>query len=181
MTRIALTLAFFLMIPAAGLSATWTVGTSGEDYTTIQAAISAGTTVNGDTVLVSPGTYDENINFWGKNIIVTSSGGPTVTTIRGTGNDSVVRFEYSETLAAVLEGFSITNGVGWHGGGIICDRAGPTIRDNYIYGNRTADYDLNWGGGIYCRESWRHFRGRSYRQHLWAQSPHGPCNTELRF
>jgi len=40
------------------------------DYVTIQAAINAA--VNGDTVLVSPGTYFENINFRGKNIVVAS-------------------------------------------------------------------------------------------------------------
>ena len=40
---------------------------------TIQAAINAAS--NGDTVLVAPGTYRENINFMGKAITVTSSGG----------------------------------------------------------------------------------------------------------
>ena len=40
------------------------------DYPTIQEAINAA--VNGDTVLVSPGTYVENINFRGRNIVVAS-------------------------------------------------------------------------------------------------------------
>jgi len=38
------------------------------DYPTIQEAIN--TSVNGDTVLVAPGTYVENIDFVGKAIIV---------------------------------------------------------------------------------------------------------------
>ena len=40
------------------------------DYPTIQQAIDAAS--NGDTVLVSPDRYYENINFKGKNILVTS-------------------------------------------------------------------------------------------------------------
>jgi len=39
-------------------------------YSTVQSAINASS--NGDTVLVQPGTYVENINFNGKNIFVGS-------------------------------------------------------------------------------------------------------------
>jgi hypothetical protein len=38
---------------------------------------------SGDIVLVAPATYFENINFNGKAITVTSSGGPAVTIIDG--------------------------------------------------------------------------------------------------
>jgi hypothetical protein len=41
------------------------------DYSTIQGAIN--TTVEGDMVIVSLGTYAENINFNGKDIILTST------------------------------------------------------------------------------------------------------------
>ena len=46
------------------------VSTSGGQYSSIQKAIDASS--NSDTVLVSPGTYTENINFNGKNIVVGS-------------------------------------------------------------------------------------------------------------
>ena|SRR5882762_8467466 len=49
------------------------------DQPTIQAAISAAQ--NGDTILVSPGTYAENIDFIGKAITVKSTNGAKVTII----------------------------------------------------------------------------------------------------
>src|ERR1700738_4343800 len=78
------------------------------DQPTIQAGINAA--VNGDTVLVSPGTYVENINFLGKAITVASAKGPKVTIIDGNKKDSVVIFNHQETTASVLSGFTIQNG-----------------------------------------------------------------------
>ena len=80
---------------------------------TIQAAINAAS--NGDTVLVAPGTYRENINFMGKAITVTSSGGPSVTTIDGGAAGSVVTFSSNEGTNSVLSGSTITNGLGGNG------------------------------------------------------------------
>src|SRR5260370_1770191 len=75
---------------------------------TIQAASNAAR--NGDTVIVAPGTYTENINFGGKAITVTSSGGPSVTIIDGGAHGSVVPFNSGETTSSVLSGFTIQNG-----------------------------------------------------------------------
>ncbi|HEV2351619.1 MAG TPA: choice-of-anchor D domain-containing protein [Terriglobia bacterium] len=104
------------------------------DQPTIQAAINAA--VNGDTVQVSPGTYTENINFNGKAITVTSTGGPQVTIIDGGGITAVVAFATAEGLTSVLNGFTVTNGLyGYQGGGVSIQFASPTITGNIITNN----------------------------------------------
>jgi len=131
----------------------------GGDYTTIQEGINAAT--NGDTVLVYPGIYYENINYNGKNVTVASFYLTTQnnsyidsTIINGNQNGSVVTFESGEDSTAVLYGFTIQNGSGtyyshnYHGGGILCINANPAI-NNCIIGNNTAEQ----GGGICCVSS----------------------------
>jgi len=105
---------------------------------TIQAAINAAN--NSDTVLVAPGTYYENINFMGKAITVTSSGGPSATTIDGGAKGSVVTFSSGETANAQLSGITITNGLqnGSWGAGIYISGASPAITGNVITGNHAA-------------------------------------------
>ena len=119
------------------------------NYSTIQAAIDAA--VNGDTIIVSPGTYVENINFRGKNIILTStdSNNPNVTVIDGNAVGRVVRFSGGETSACVLCGFTITGGsavgseVDGCGGGVFGDGTQATIFNCIIRNNRA-----NYGGGL---------------------------------
>lgn len=118
----------------SGLSSAATIHVPG-DFPTIQQGIdSAG---YGDTVLVAPGTYVENIDFLGKAITVMSSDGADTTIIDG-GNPSnpdygsVVTFRSAEGLKSILEGFKLTNGIGTYfefipgnwkycGGGIFCN------------------------------------------------------------
>ncbi|SVB21778.1 uncharacterized protein METZ01_LOCUS174632, partial [marine metagenome] len=112
------------------------------DYGTVQAGIDA--TIDGDTVLVAAGTYVENINFNGKNIVVTSSQGTDNTIIDGNQDGSVVTFENGENSTAILSGFTITNGNGsgseeylGRGGGIFCINSSPTLKDLTVAGNQT--------------------------------------------
>ena len=129
-----LTFAILLVVLSLGGLTTWAgVLEVPADFATIQEAIDAA--LDGDTVLVSPGTYVENLDFLGKAITVISTDGPGVTTIDGDGLDSVVKFEDGEDATSVIEGFTITNGSADTGGGINCVGAFPTIINNTISGN----------------------------------------------
>ena len=123
------------------------------DYSTIQVGIDASN--NGDTVLVQPGIYAENINFNGRQIVFGSPflmTGDTMiisaTIIDGEAAGTVVTFGNAEDGATMI-GFTIRNGRAFEGGGIYCDGASPTILNNIITGNSMIG-DGSWGGGIYC-------------------------------
>ncbi len=131
------------------------------DSATIQSGIDGAR--DGDTVLVTSGTYVENIDFMGKAILLKSEQGPNVTIIDGGSpahpdSGSVVIFKSGEQQDSKLEGFKITNGsgtyaqqfLGYLGGGVCCTQNScPTIASNIITGNRSDSYVL-LGGGIYC-------------------------------
>ena len=92
------------------------------DFPSIQSAIDNST--NGDTILVSPGSYQENINFNGKNIILSSyfllSNDPSYvlsTVIDGSQSGTCVTFNNGEDSGAILTGFTLKNGGGVSTGG----------------------------------------------------------------
>lgn len=106
-----------------------------ESYATIQAAINAAE--NGDQVLVSPGIYNENINFFGKKIMVKSASGPEVTIIDAGNSGIVVKFVNSEDSTSILQGFTIQNAsdFSYYGAGIECGASSPKIINNIIQNN----------------------------------------------
>lgn len=142
---------------------TWRVAQDGSgDATSIQAAIDS--TVSGDSVLVFPGTYFENILFRDRDIVLRSQSGPDVTIIDGSHEaKSTLAIRGGVTRATVIEGFTITHGVGSElddggtghvGGGILILHSSPTIRSNVIRANGRvtggAADRTDWGGGVYC-------------------------------
>jgi PKD repeat protein len=122
------------------------------EHTTFYSAIT--TSVDGDTILVQPGTYLENINYAGKNITIGSlylttqdTSYISQTILDGFQNGSVVTFDSGEDSTAVLTGFSITNGYTTsYGGGIYCTSSNPTLTNLKITGN----FSSYQGGGICC-------------------------------
>jgi hypothetical protein len=123
-----------------------------EEYASIQAAIDA--SISGDTVLVAPGRYTENIDFHGKGILLVSSEGPDMTIIDGNQNGSVVTFASGEDSTACIKGFTIRNGSGTaaangqYGGGIYCLSSSPGIKHNIIRDNNVLSGCGAFGGGI---------------------------------
>jgi hypothetical protein len=134
-----------------------------DDYQTIQEAIDSA--VKGETILVAPGTYYENINFNGKEItlaskfIIDQNEEHISNTIIDGGNEGrVVDFYNGETNLTKLIGFTIQRGENpWdsgesieprYGGGIACFGSSP-ILEHLIITNNFAIY----GGGIFMKNS----------------------------
>ncbi len=135
-----------------------------QQYATIQSAINA--SADGDTVLVSEGTYFESIKYRGKKIIVGSQFlldrdsmhiGRTI--INGSqsihpDSGSVVSFLAGEDTNSVLCGFTIRGGKGTvigtmrAGGGVFLYRSGGKILNCHLVGNTVEGPYLVFGGGI---------------------------------
>ncbi|MCZ6543318.1 MAG: hypothetical protein O6768_06600, partial [Planctomycetota bacterium] len=97
-------------------------GSEADPYCSIQTAID--NAVDTDEIVVAPGTYFETINFLGKAVTLRSSGGPEVTIIDAGGDlgaGSVVTCDAAEGPGSVLQGFTITGGVAFEGGGMYND------------------------------------------------------------
>jgi hypothetical protein len=143
-----------LAIPCRGR--TITVDCSGSaDFDNIQAAINDAS--DGDTVIVYPGLYPENINYCGKNLTLKSTDPNNKSIVESTiidGNDAnaVVTFSGTEGDNCVLAGFTITNGRAHSGGGIIGHGTMAAIMHNIISHNDAVGGDMpgsyGWGGGL---------------------------------
>jgi hypothetical protein len=145
------------------------------DYSKVQLAVNAA--VNGDTVVVYPGTYFENVIFRGKKIVMTSRYYETrdvnfiLSTIINGGvpvnpdTASCVLIINGEDSTAVLQGFTLTGGKGtaWkdehsagtyrEGGGILVALSSPVTRNNLIIDNEAINATglaSGGGGGIRC-------------------------------
>lgn len=112
----------------------------------IQAAIDAA--VNGDAIEVTPGTYNEAIDFKGKAIRLYSTGGPEVTIIDGQNVRRGVQCINGEGSDTLLGGFTICNCRADQGAGMYNQNSRPTITDCIFSTNMAGA-----GGGMYNLQS----------------------------
>lgn len=121
-----------------------------DDQPTIQSGIDVAR--DSDTVLVSEGTYYENINFNGKKITVCSKyvidndeSYITNTIIDGNQNGQVVKFNNREDSRAVLSGFTIKNGNAENSSAIYIKSSSPRLEHLTITKNhgKSAIYCFN--------------------------------------
>ncbi len=143
---------FILYVDSSNLSGVEN-GTPENPFNTIQEGINA--SISGDTVLVYPGRYKENIDFIGNDIVLTSfqmKTGDTSyisgTIIDGGNKGRTVTFTNGEDSTTVLNGFLIVNGGHpdfWEGG-IGMWSSGPKLTNLIIRDN----FSVNGGGGIHC-------------------------------
>lgn len=105
-----------LFVSALSWGATVIVDPNGNgDFTTIQAAIDNPNTQTGDVVVVSEGTYVENLVIEDKSITLRSSDPEDTyimehTIIDGDANGSVIRIKGDSSMNTVIRGFTIQNG-----------------------------------------------------------------------
>lgn len=171
MKKVKMSLALILLSVVTISAVTHLVSLDGSgDYLGIQSAISAST--HGDSILVYPGTYFENLNYSGKNIHIYSlekltgnSAYRDSTIIDGGMQGSVIKSTLS-TNNCGLYGFTIRNGIGdpdmWVDGAYIRLGGGVYIKSatNFqlhhckIYKNSAIR-----GGGVYALQSNLHISG----------------------
>ncbi len=105
------------------------------------------------SIWVYPGTYQETLNFLGKNIDVNGlalSGMQDFPIVDANQCGTVVTFNQSEGPDASLTGMTLTGGLDSLGAAIVCDGTSPSIRHCLIVGNYCNDPN---GAIIYCRDS----------------------------
>ena len=132
-------------------------GTVGDPYTSIDFALNQPSTLSGDTVLVAPGTYVENVTFPGRGVSLIATAGAGATTIDAGGSGSAVTFQGTDGTQMRMCSFRITGGTGTspsattddeQGGGLLALGAIVKVLDCTIEGNTAYE-----GGGVYAQDS----------------------------
>ncbi|MFC1451981.1 choice-of-anchor Q domain-containing protein [Verrucomicrobiota bacterium] len=130
----------------------WPFATWRQAATNIQHAVDAAE--NGDTVLVSNGTYQLSSEIvLAKGIHLRGLRGRSAAILQGTPSNRCLNVAHSN---AVVDGFVVTGGCSTNGGGVFLSENG-VLRNCVIAGNRAClDRSVKspvdgTGGGVYCR------------------------------
>jgi hypothetical protein len=116
-----------------------------KQFATIQAAIDAA--VGGDRVLVSAGTYSEQVNLSGKDIQLVGVDGAATTAIDGGGVRTVV-LGNGEPATCLVQGFTIQNGyTSSDGGGVSLVSSSVTFSDCVFRSNQATASALYGAAG----------------------------------
>jgi len=104
---------------------------------------------------------------WRENETILDGGGSetsetVVTSPEGAGSDTIV------------DGFTITNGLGQYAGGVDCTNSSPTISNNTITSNQGTGESVS-GGGIYCYASSAKIQGNIIRGNTSSTVGGGIC------
>ena len=114
---------------------------SGNKYVHIQDAIIEADPCN--VIIVSPGIYNEDIDFLGKSLTLSSANPDNPEIVASTiikGGETAVTFTSGEDCNSILVGFTITGAQK----GIYCYEASPTIQKCRIIENNANGIELYW-------------------------------------
>lgn len=108
------------------------------DFTSIQEAIIY--SWDGDTIIVNPGTYPENLYYDNRAILLTSINPNDPNIVENTVIQGTITFNFNEGLDSILTGFTVAPDS--NNDGIICygSNTMPLIEKNRITGRSTAIY-----------------------------------------
>ncbi|MFU8843793.1 MAG: choice-of-anchor Q domain-containing protein [Bacteroidales bacterium] len=138
------------------------------NYTSIQTAYIHAN--SGDTVLVYPGTYYENLDITNSQVNITIASKYLITQdewfihntiINGNQTSSCIAIRNTQNAIVKITGFTIENGSGYTnggGGGLYIVHANPHISQCIIQYNK-----CDGGGGFYCQSATVHISGVTIR------------------
>jgi hypothetical protein len=138
-------------------------GSLSNPYASIGYAVAQVSTISGDTVLVAPGDYlDEIVDFQGKNLLLRGTGGPGVTNVSAQqtfspNGNSILRCISGEDSSLEVEGFTFwgsqgtQTGAGVGGGSALIIDSSPTLRNLVFRANVSPSVSI--GAAVYLQRS----------------------------